>query len=67
MTIQPVSFIAFLWAGALGAIAHSSVVGTWAFAAADKLLPHATRIPHYGENDPSKLSCPTTIEERSEE
>ncbi|HUD56003.1 MAG TPA: lipocalin-like domain-containing protein, partial [Terracidiphilus sp.] len=51
MTYKHLLLLTTLWSGALTVAAQSgSIVGTWALAAADKLLPDGTRTPDFGDN-----------------
>jgi hypothetical protein len=51
MKIRCFLLLAVLWGGTLAAIAQSSsIVGTWALTAADKLLPDGTRTSDYGDH-----------------
>jgi hypothetical protein len=51
MKLKSLFLIALVIAGTLTAAAQSpSIVGTWALAAADKLLPDGTRSHDYGDN-----------------
>ena len=51
MKCKHLLLLTILWSGALTAAAQSgSIVGTWALAAADKLLPDGTRTSDFGDN-----------------
>ena len=51
MKCKSLFLLAVLWSGTLAATAQSSsIVGTWALTAADKLLPDGTRTSDYGDN-----------------
>ena len=51
MKCKSLFVLAVLWSGTLAATAQSSsIVGTWALTAADKLLPDGTRTSDYGDN-----------------
>ncbi len=49
--IKRLSLLAALLAVSVSATAqNTSIVGTWALTAADKILPDGTRVPDYGPN-----------------
>jgi hypothetical protein len=51
ITIKRLSILVALFAVSVSATAqNTSIVGTWALTAADKILPDGTRVPDYGPN-----------------
>jgi hypothetical protein len=51
ITIKRLSLLVALLAVSISATAqNTSIVGTWALTAADKILPDGTRVPDYGPN-----------------